>query len=134
MPCEVENIDGVNFFFCHRGNGGGQKCYYCDRSSTRLCDFPIGGDSKTCDIPMCAFCTHKAGRNRDLCQAHRGQVAHQPRRDADAPRWMKAIYTGTCRLCFKTVYEGVKMLWFKREKKLYCEPCGKKILEEMKTV
>ncbi len=136
MPCEVENFEGINFIVCHRGakGGSGQKCAYCHRSSTRLCDFPVGGVEKTCDVPMCGFCTHKAGRNRDLCQSHRPSGQHEPRQNENAPRWMKAIYTGTCRLCFKTVYEGSKMLWFKKEKKLYCESCGKAVLEKMKSV
>ena len=134
MACEVVNVDGNDFFVCGRGGGGsGQKCAYCHRSSTRLCDFEVE-NGKTCDVPMCDFCTHNAGRNLDLCQNHRGRVVHHPRKGENAPRWMKAIYTGKCRWCFKTVREGEKMLWFKNEKELYCEPCGKAVLEKMKEV
>lgn len=136
MP--IIEIEGNSFYVCARGlksGGSGQKCRYCHRSSTRLCDYPVGGVKETCDVPMCGFCTHNAGRNRDLCQTHRpSEQRHAPRQDENAPRWMKAIYTGKCRMCFKTVFEGAKALWFKKEKKLYCEPCGKAILENMKTI
>ena len=127
MPCEVENVEGNSFIICHRGakGGSGQKCAYCHRASTRLCDYPVGGVKETCDVPMCGFCTHKAGRNRDLCRTHRGDVAHRPRQDENAPRWMKAIYSGVCYYCRKTVKTGEKMLWFKKPRYLYCESCGK---------
>jgi hypothetical protein len=134
MPCNVENIDGTNFVICQRGRAGsGRRCAYCQLSSTRLCDFPTGG-GKTCDVPMCDFCTHRAGRTVDLCRDHRPPGIHTPRRDRDAPRWMKALYPGKCRFCFKTVRVDEKMLWFKKEKRLYCEPCGKAVLEDMKKV
>ncbi len=134
MACEIATKDGMNFILCHRGGGGsGQKCAYCHRSATRLCDFEVE-DGKTCDVPMCGFCTHRVERTVDYCREHRGDVAHRPRQNENAPRWMKAIYTGTCRFCYKTVREGEKMLWFKKEKKLFCEPCGKAVLENMKNV
>ena len=134
MPCETEEYDGTVYMVCHRGGGGsGQKCLYCHRSSTRLCDFAVA-DGKTCDAPMCDFCTHRAERTIDYCQTHRGNVAQKPRKDENVPRWMKALFKGECRMCWKTVWTGEKMLWFKNNKKLYCEPCGKAVLEEMKKV
>ncbi len=134
MPCEVENIDGTNFVICHRGGGGsGQRCRYCERSSTRLCDFEVAS-GQTCDVPMCDFCTHRADRTVDYCQEHRPSGTHAPRKDENAPRWMKAIYRGECRLCSRFVRVGERMLWFKKERRLYCESCGKAYQENKKKV
>lgn len=115
-----ENEDQeINIFLCRRSAA---RCRYCDRAHTRLCDYPVGGVKETCDVPMCDFCTYKAGRNRDLCKDHRPSGQTNPRRDVNAPRWMKALFRGFCKLCGKTVWTGEKMLWFKTGKKVYCEP------------
>jgi len=69
-----------------------------------------------------------------MCKAHRPSGQTKPRRDENAPRWMKALFRGVCRLCDKTVLTGEKMLWFKKGKRLYCESCGKAVVENMKKV
>ncbi len=134
MPCKVEEYDGNFYMICGRGGGGsGQRCAYCHRSSTRLCDFEIEG-GQTCEAPMCDFCTHRVERTVDYCREHRPSGRHTPRKDENAPRWMKAIYPGKCKMCWKFVETGEKVLWFKIQKKLYCEPCGKAVNELSKNV
>jgi hypothetical protein len=123
MGCEYFEHNGMVFHIRTSGRGSGQKCRYCDRSATRLCDFETG-ESATCDAPMCDYCTHKADRTTDFCPQHRQTDAPSPRRDPNAPRWMKAIYAGRCRACASQVRVGERMLWFKQERFLYCEQCG----------
>jgi hypothetical protein len=63
-------------FLCRRSTA---RCRYCDRASTRLCDFEVAV-GKTCDIPMCDFCTHRADQTVDYCPEHRGTGDHRPRK------------------------------------------------------
>jgi hypothetical protein len=123
MPCHTFQNDGTTYHV-KTSRYGGDKCDYCDRySAHRLCDYPVG-NGETCDVRMCDYCTFNGGRNLDYCKEHRPSGAEKPRKDENAPRWMKSLYAGQCKYCFRRVKVGERILWFKSEKKLYCEGCG----------
>lgn len=51
------------------------NCKWCDRLSTKLCDFDISHPSqvthrRTCDAPMCDTHATSVGVNRDYCPIH----------------------------------------------------------------
>jgi hypothetical protein len=117
----MNEAEEIAMFLCQRSTA---RCRFCDRASTRLCDFQLA-EGKACDIPMCDFCTHRAERTVDYCPEHRGTVAHRPRKDANAPYWIKATWRSQCKMCWRWVKIGEKILWFKLEKKALCEGCGK---------
>lgn len=127
MPDET---DFNNIFLCRRSAA---RCHYCHRASTRLCDFEIA-DGKTCDIPMCDFCTHRVERTIDYCQQHRPSVTHTPRKDENAPYWLKATWQSQCKICWRWVKIGERILWFKKEKRVLCENCGKAWKEDNRKV
>ena len=54
------------------------KCAFCDRQSTRLCDFVVSPPQqithkRTCDAPMCDEHAARVGKIRDLCPRHAKQ-------------------------------------------------------------
>lgn len=55
-----------------RGRPRNTRCQFCQRPSTKLCDFPLTGAQagKTCDAPMCAGCAYHLGKDVDFCPPH----------------------------------------------------------------
>lgn len=132
MGCEVVKDNGHNFIMCSRGGKSASSgpCKFCGKAGYRLCDFIVDETAgKTCDVLMCDYCTHNAGKNKDLCPKHR-TGAHTPRKDANAPRWMKALWSGRCRQCNGAVHSGDRMLWFKKGRYLFCEKCGEEFKKQ----
>lgn len=93
MSCEIKTAGGHTTFTCRLG-AGPRKCAYCDRPSTKLCDFVSGHDSyavmeqrqaivkiaRTCDKPLCGQCAVSVGIDKDHCRVHgaRGDREAQP--------------------------------------------------------
>jgi hypothetical protein len=70
MPCVIHG----NAIVCGRG-ARPPKCRFCDRQSTKLCDFVTSHQQqvthkKTCDAPMCDVHAKSVGPNLDYCPDH----------------------------------------------------------------
>jgi hypothetical protein len=55
-----------------------KKCAFCERPSTRLCDFIVSPPQqvthkRTCDAPMCDEHAQRVGPNKDYCPRHATQ-------------------------------------------------------------
>jgi hypothetical protein len=53
-----------------------KKCSWCDKWSTKLCDYRLSPAAqvthvRTCDQPMCDDHATNVGPNRDLCPDHK---------------------------------------------------------------
>jgi hypothetical protein len=61
----------------HVQRSGGQRCAYCSREHTKLCDGPAPADAnrKTCDRPLCNLHAFHAGPDTDYCEAHKPGAA-----------------------------------------------------------
>lgn len=70
MPCEIRKTKDGQFaaVICSRGSRV-PKCKFCEKQSTKLCDFPLSKD-RTCDAPMCNEHAKKQGPNLDTCPDH----------------------------------------------------------------
>jgi hypothetical protein len=80
MPCHhVDLGNGTRAIICTRGRT--QRCKYCGRPSTKLCDWPLAGEKKgkTCDIPMCERCAAHIEPDTDYCKAHNALYLEQPK-------------------------------------------------------
>ena len=68
--------DGTVVHLLHSGKRPQpKKCQFCDRPSTKLCDFPMSPPEqvthrRTCDAPMCDEHATLIGEDRDLCPPH----------------------------------------------------------------
>lgn len=70
MPCSMIRLaDGTVCYVKHSAPRR-QKCRFCARWSTKLCDFPMG-NGKTCNAPCCSEHSVSVGEDRDFCEAHR---------------------------------------------------------------
>lgn len=65
MP--VKLTQGITGFVCGRGVPR-QRCYYCGKISTVLCDHPV--KDKTCDRACCRAHAENVGDNKDYCLTH----------------------------------------------------------------
>jgi hypothetical protein len=65
MPCKIRN----GMIICSRGHWRPPKCQWCDKPSTKLCDYPIE-KGRTCDAPMCEEHAKRQGPNVDTCPNH----------------------------------------------------------------
>jgi hypothetical protein len=55
-----------------------RTCKFChNRAVSKLCDFPVGPNGKTCDAPMCDRCSTPAAREVDYCPNHKGKTPAQ---------------------------------------------------------
>lgn len=54
---------------CTRGRP--KPCAYCGQPGGLLCDGPGKQSGKTCDVSMCARCTHSPSAGVDHCRDHR---------------------------------------------------------------
>lgn len=54
----------VTAIVCGRGL---KTCGWCNRISTKLCDFPTGAQGKTCDARMCDSHSTHAAKDTDYC-------------------------------------------------------------------
>lgn len=97
MSCTISKIkvgdqEGV-IIACSRGGERIQKCFYCSRPSSKLCDFVTGHDrfevkgqpsiaviAMTCDKHLCGQCARSVGPDRDHCRIHeqRGDLEAKP--------------------------------------------------------
>lgn len=73
MPCAPIKGDGVGAIVCTRGPA--KRCKWCQRPSTKLCDFPVkrNGKAGTCDASMCDRCAVTVpglGVSLDYCPPH----------------------------------------------------------------
>ena len=67
MGCEIHG----NMIVCSRG----RKRVNCDvpgcpYGCVALCDWPMPGESRTCDKKLCAHHRRRVGANRDYCPEH----------------------------------------------------------------
>jgi len=75
MPCEwIKFPDGTVAIVKHAKRRQ-QKCRWCSKQSTKLCDFSISSPQqvthrKTCDAPMCDEHAKPVGPNIDYCPEH----------------------------------------------------------------
>jgi hypothetical protein len=57
MPCSIVNLPGGGVAIVKHAAGRTKKCRFCEKSSTKLCDFvtgkTLGGANITCDAPIC---------------------------------------------------------------------------------
>jgi hypothetical protein len=64
-----------------------RRCAFCDRWSTKLCDFKIPRDGigrireRTCDKPLCGFCAVSVGADIDHCPDHPAAAGAQMKLD-----------------------------------------------------
>ena len=64
-PCEFRG----NMIICSRGAKRPPKCAFCEKVSTKLCDYPLDRQH-TCDMPMCDDHAKHQGPNVDTCPNH----------------------------------------------------------------
>ena len=64
MPCEHRG----NMIICSRTKRV-KKCDFCDRPSTKQCDYPVS-KTQTCDKFMCDAHAKRQGPNLDTCPDH----------------------------------------------------------------
>lgn len=68
MTCEHVSLPGGGAaVVCGRGKRP-IRCAECGRPGDRLCDWKVLGG--TCDKPLCAACSFKPARGKDLCTEH----------------------------------------------------------------
>ena len=65
MPCEIKG----NMIICSRGARRAPKCSFCEKVSTKLCDYPIE-KGRTCDSPICDEHAKHHSPNVDTCPRH----------------------------------------------------------------
>jgi len=75
MPCEEIRLPGGGVVFVSYAKPRYKKCRWCQRGSTKLCDFVISPPEqvthkKTCDSPMCDDHAKSVGPNLDYCPDH----------------------------------------------------------------
>jgi hypothetical protein len=76
MRCQAIKVGDTVAIVCTRGRRP-PKCRWCDKPSTKLCDFPLNIGQlqliapKTCDAPMCDEHAHAVGVNLDHCPLHK---------------------------------------------------------------
>lgn len=71
MPCRTL-VDGNGKpvgFVCSRGRKHSPKCRWCEKPSTKLCDYPVTAH-QTCDAPICDEHAKRQGSNLDTCPDH----------------------------------------------------------------
>jgi hypothetical protein len=69
MPCRpLMQGDKQVGFICGRGLKP-PKCKWCEKPSTKLCDYPVTQD-RTCDAPMCNEHAKSQAANIDTCPSH----------------------------------------------------------------
>lgn len=71
MACEIRKSKDGQFIavVCSRGVKRVPKCRWCDKQSTKLCDYPIS-KMRTCDAPVCDDHAKHQGQNLDTCPEH----------------------------------------------------------------
>jgi hypothetical protein len=109
--CETIDLGQGNFaIIC--GVRKPAKCQFCKaRPHTRLCDFFLQAEGKTCDARMCDKCTTRGGQDLDHCPNHTpGHPLAAPARPEQffPATWKKLkeagwkfIYARPCKLCGK---------------------------------
>ena len=63
--------DGM--IICSRSRRTNPKCKWCNRPSTKLCDYWVSSDGRpgrTCDAPMCDEHAVRVGPEKDHCPEH----------------------------------------------------------------
>lgn len=55
-------------FICSRG-GRADRCAYCGRLASKLCDFKVA-PGKTCDARICGQCSVHTELDHDVCRIH----------------------------------------------------------------
>lgn len=85
MKCARVSIGGANAIVC--GPAPKRRACRCGRVADLLCDWKVdrGGQSGTCDAPVCARCTTKPAPDKDLCPRHAGDWAAWKAARAAAP-------------------------------------------------
>lgn len=67
----VKLPDGAEALVCSRGRRrkAPRPCSYCERPSTRLCDYPMSR-TRTCDRALCDLHTAEVAKGTDMCAFH----------------------------------------------------------------
>lgn len=78
MPCEFVPFPNGYAIICGPRRKQ-QKCFYCEKPSSWLCDLPIGlpvgldpSEQGVCDRPICSDHRLQRGANIDWCAIHHG--------------------------------------------------------------
>jgi hypothetical protein len=62
---------GLGVAFVRYANPRMKKCRWCERPSTKLCDFVVSPpEQRTCNAPMCDAHAKRVGPNLDHCPEH----------------------------------------------------------------
>lgn len=72
MPCRTIDLgNGAYAIACTRGRNP-KPCCSCGRPSSKLCDFPLKGNTtgQTCDRPICEKCAKHVPPDTDYCPTH----------------------------------------------------------------
>lgn len=75
MPCEWIKLPGGGVAHVRYAKPPLKKCQWCQRLSTKLCDFVVSPPEqvthrRTCDARMCEDHAKSVGANLDYCPDH----------------------------------------------------------------
>jgi hypothetical protein len=80
MTCSIHNLgDGTKMIVCGRHSyvPKGQRCRWCNKPGTQLCDHPIAHPNpleedghSTCDARICKDHAQHVGEDKDYCPDH----------------------------------------------------------------
>lgn len=132
MPIIRDETGNVIAIVCSRP----KRCAYCDRSSTKLCDYPKT-EGKTCDTAMCNAHAWSPEPGKDYCRLHRRQLQGaetEAKRKAELEAKKRntlifiarSKYAGVCRDkdCGVHWSEGDPCWWDSKTKEVFCNDCG----------
>lgn len=131
-PCNVVKLPNSGIAFVRHALKRQPKCRWCDRTSTKLCDFDVSSPQqvthrKTCDAPMCDLHAKSVGPNRDFCPDH--QQAKRIEEDETVMaaiaegRHADDIYLIDCPYC------GIPSYW-NQGSHCTCRKCGREIAHQ----
>ena len=69
--CVLVKLPGGGSALVRMSSRRPQRCWFCEKRSALLCDFPVARDGRaaTCDKPLCEKCAVKNGK-LDFCPNH----------------------------------------------------------------
>jgi hypothetical protein len=74
MPCSVVKLADGTVAIVRHARRRLPKCGFCNMGASLLCDAivgqTLGGESITCDSPVCVCCARQVGPDKDFCPKH----------------------------------------------------------------